>query len=144
MTAVDLATETAEGFVLPPAGIPLDELNSLQATGGKTLHPRHLQQRYDEEVFPFISSAHLACGMHSGDPLLMRRIARELLARNVRLGAHPSYPDVVGFGQKRVEMDDGDLESVILYQLGALGTVVRGLGARLEHVKCHGRLAFDI
>lgn len=145
MNAIDLATETAEGFVLPPAGVPFDDLKNLRlASTGRALHQRHLQARYDEEVWPFLSSAHLACGMHSGDPLLMRRIARELLARNIRLGAHPSYPDVFGFGQQRVAMDGEDLEAVIVYQLGALAAVVSVLGARLEHVKCHGKLAFDI
>jgi UPF0271 protein len=143
--AIDIATETAEGFSLPPFGIPLHDLRQLVLTSsGRRLHARQFQERFDEDVFPHISSAHLACGVHSGDPVLIRNTAKNLIARGVRLGAHPSYPDAFNFGQERLDLSTDELEAVLLYQFGALDSVVSGVGGRLDHVKCHGALAFDI
>lgn len=142
--AVDLATETAEQFFLPPLGVPLDDLKRLQLSSGDTLHPRHLQMRSDDEVLPYVSSVHLACGLHSGDPITMARTASVLHAKGVELGAHPSYPDLFRFGQHRVGLSSEDLTSVILYQFGALAAVLRSFNAKIDHVKCHGALAFDI
>lgn len=145
MSAIDLATETAEGFVLPPFGIPLEDLAKIElADSRRRFHYRHLQERHDHEVLRYVSSAYLACGAHSGDPVLMRRVAVEAVALGISLGAHPSYPDGFGFGQERVSLRSEDLEAVLLYQLGALASVVRGVGASLKHVKCHGALSFDI
>ena len=142
---IDIATELAEGFALPPFGIPLSDIKRLSLAGtGARLHPRHLQTRFDDEVLPYITSAHLSCDVHSGDPVLIRRVAGDLKSRGVHLGAHPSYPDGFGFGQKRLELTDDELEAVLLYQFGALSAVLKGIGARMEHVKCHGALSFDI
>lgn len=143
--SIDLATETAEGFDLPPFGVPLSDLGGLKlAATGARLHQRHGQPRHDADVFAHVTSAHLGCGLHSGDPSLMRRTAAMLVERGVRLGAHPSYPDLFGFGQRRVEMPHEALVACMLYQLGGLAAVVGQVGARLRHVKCHGALAFDI
>ncbi|MGH8617727.1 MAG: 5-oxoprolinase subunit PxpA [Burkholderiales bacterium] len=141
---IDLATEVAEGFAVPPFGVPLESLAALTLPDGRRLHPRHRSARFDDEVIPHVTSAHLACGVHSGDPLLIRRTAATLVARGIRLGAHPSYPDAFGFGQRRQVMPDEDVKAVLLYQFGALAAILRGIGARMEHVKCHGALAFDV
>jgi UPF0271 protein len=143
--AIDISSEMAEGFVLPPFGIPLEDVASIKIAGtGAAFHRRHLMARYDEDVVPFISSVSLSCGLHSGDPVLLRRTAAKLIGKGIHLGAHPSYPGVFGFGQDRVALPDEDLEAVLLYQFGAVAAVVGSLGARLRHVKCHGPLSMDI
>lgn len=143
--AIDISSEMAEGFVLPPFGIPLEDLKRLKLAGtGEEFHRRHLLARYDEDVVPFISSVSLSCGLHSGDPVLLRRTAAKMIAKGVHIGAHPSYPGVFGFGQDRVTLPDEDLEAVFLYQIGAVAAVVEALGAKLRHVKCHGPLSMDI
>lgn len=143
--AIDISSEMAEGFVLPPFGIPLEDLKSVRLSGtGQPFHHRHLMSRHDEDVVPFISSVSLSCGLHSGDPVLLRRTAASMIERGIHIGAHPSYPGVFGFGQDRIELSDDDLEAVLLYQIGAVAAVVEALGAKLRHVKCHGPLSMDI
>lgn len=141
--AVDLNSQLAEGFVLPPFGVPLQQMETLSiASTGERWHERHSARR--EDVFPFITSASLCCGLHSGDPLLLRQAAQEAIGRGIALGAHPSYPGVFFYGQRRLELSDGDLEAVLLFQLGAAAAVVAGIGGKLRHVKCHGPLSGDV
>jgi len=143
--AIDIATELAEGFALPPGGVPTEVLAGLTLPGsGRRFHARHAAERFDKQVLPVISSAHLACGLHSGDPLTIQRIVPELVARGIQIGAHPAYPDVFNFAQNRVAMDQDELVAVILYQLGALQWVLGAHDRRVRHVKCHGALAFDV
>jgi len=143
--AIDLGTELGEGFALPPGGVPMDILAGLTLPeNGRGFHRRHLLERFDDEVVPVISSAHLACGLHSGDPLVLRRTVASLVARGVQIGAHPSYPDVFNFGQNRVAMSHDELVAVLLYQFGALQGVLAQFGEKVRHVKCHGALAFDV
>jgi len=143
--AVDLSTELAEGFVLPPAGIPVDVLQhtTLPETGAR-FHPRQTMTRADDALLSVISSAYLACGLHSGDPLVLHRLVPKLLERNIQIGAHPSYPGLFNFGQDHVMMTPAELTSVFLYQLGALDGVLRDFGQRIRTVKCHGALYYDV
>ena len=143
--AVDLSTELAEGFILPPAGIPIDVLQhtTLPETGA-SLHPRQTMARADNALLPLISSAYLACGLHSGDPLVLQRLIPKLLARNVQIGAHPSYPGLFNFGQDHITMTQAELTSVLLYQFGALDGMLREFGQRVRTVKCHGALYYDV
>ncbi len=141
---IDIGTELAEGFDLPPGGLPVSFLNGLTLPdNGRGFHRRHGLDRFDEQVLPVITSAHLACGLHSGDPLVIRRIVGALVERGVQLGAHPSYPDVFNFGQDRVDLSHDDLVAVLLYQFGGLQGVLAQFDQRILHVKCHGALAFD-
>jgi UPF0271 protein len=142
---IDLSTELAEGFQLPPCGVPKNILAELELPdSGRRFHPRHSMERFDDDVLSVISSAHLACGLHSGDPLTLRRIVPDLITRGVQLGAHPSYPDIFNFGQDRVSMSSDDLVSVLLYQFGAIAGVLSEFAEKIQHVKCHGALAFDV
>ena len=145
IAAVDLSTELAEGFVLPPAGIPTDVL---QATvipeTGLGFHPRQTMARADDALLGMISSAYLACGLHSGDPLVMHRLIPKLLEKDIQIGAHPSYPDIFNFGQTRIKMSPDELTSVFLYQFGALDGVLRAFGQKIRTVKCHGALYYDV
>ena len=143
--AVDLSTELAEGFVLPPAGIPIDVLKQTTVPEtGLSFHPRQTMQRADDALLPIITSAYLACGLHSGDPLVLRRLIPSLLENKIQIGAHPSYPDIFNFGQTHVAMTPDELVSVFLYQFGALDGVLREFGRRIRTVKCHGALYYDV
>ena len=94
----------------------------------------------DEELFPFVTSANVACGFHAGDPSTMDRTVASALARGVHVGAHPGHADKANFGRIAVEIRADELEQLVLYQVAALDGFVRGRGARLSHVKPHGAL----
>lgn len=142
---IDINSEMAEGFDLPPCGIDLATLESIALPGsGARFHARHGMARFDHEVMPYVSSVSLACGAHSGDPLVLQRTIPTLVMRGIKIGAHPSYPDIFRFGQHRIDMDPSQLEAVILFQLGALGAVLKAHGERIQHVKCHGALQTDV
>ena len=97
---------------------------------------------HDETLVPFLTSANLACGFHGGDPLTMRRTV-ELAARHgVHIGAHPSFPDLVGFGRRVLHASPEEIEADVLYQIAALDGMVRARGLRLHHVKPHGALSW--
>ncbi len=104
-------------------------------------------QRSDLDILPFISSCNIACGFHSGDPLCIMETIQEAIKNKVALGAHPSFPDLQGFGRRNMDLSLKELEYVILYQLSALDGMVKYAGGTLHHVKPHGalynRAAFD-
>lgn len=94
----------------------------------------------DEELLQIVNSANIACGFHAGDPLVMRRTIRAAKAANVDIGAHPSFPDLVGFGRRNMVMAPDELEAAILYQIAALDGMAKAEGTRVVHVKAHGAL----
>lgn len=94
----------------------------------------------DEEIMPFITSASVACGYHGGDPHVMRRTVDLALANGVAVGAHPSLPDLMGFGRRAMALSPQELKDCICYQTGALREFLRVRGAPLQHVKAHGIL----
>ena len=94
----------------------------------------------DEAVITNITSANVACGYHGGDPGVMRRTVRLAREAGVVVGAHPGFPDLVGFGRREMGMGAQDVEDMVLYQIGALAAIAKGEGVRLSHVKPHGAL----
>ena len=94
----------------------------------------------DEEIMPFITSASVACGFHGGDPHVMRKTVSLALKHNVAIGAHPSLPDLMGFGRRVMDVSPHELKDYVCYQTGALREFVRAAGAALQHVKAHGIL----
>jgi UPF0271 protein len=98
----------------------------------------------DEDVMPHIDQANIACGFHGGDPLTIEQTLRLAAAHGVSIGAHPSYPDLVGFGRRSMCMGDDELRSPLLYQIAALDGMAATLGARLDYVKPHGALYNDM
>ncbi|AFZ67341.1 LamB/YcsF family protein [Deinococcus peraridilitoris] len=94
----------------------------------------------DHELFPFLSSVNLACGFHAGDPLTMQRTVALAREHGVAVGAHPGYPDRVGFGRRDLAAGADELYADTLYQIGALQAFVQTGGLRLSHVKPHGAL----
>src|SRR5262249_24942310 len=94
----------------------------------------------DAGLLPYVTSANVACGLHAGDPGTMEATVILALARGVRVGAHPGFPNRETFGRVRVEMSADAIESLVLYQISALDGFVRSRGATLTHVKPHGAL----
>jgi UPF0271 protein len=94
----------------------------------------------DAELLDHISSANIACGFHAGDPLVMAKTVQLALEKGVAVGAHPSYPDLQGFGRRKMDMTPDEIEAMIIYQIGALDGFVRANGAHMTHVKAHGML----
>ncbi|MBI4989865.1 MAG: 5-oxoprolinase subunit PxpA [Rhodocyclales bacterium] len=94
----------------------------------------------DEALLDIVASANIACGFHAGDPPVMRRTVRLARERGVGIGAHVAYPDLQGFGRRRMEMPPGELEAMVIYQIGALSGIAAAEGARVAHVKPHGAL----
>ncbi|MCI0547519.1 MAG: 5-oxoprolinase subunit PxpA [Candidatus Rokubacteria bacterium] len=92
----------------------------------------------DEEVMPHITSANVACGFHAGDPHIMRRTVELALTHGVAVGAHPSLPDLMGFGRRRMDLSPAELKDCHRYQVGALAAFCQAAGTRLQHVKPHG------
>ncbi|HHV7521303.1 TPA: 5-oxoprolinase subunit PxpA [Burkholderia orbicola] len=98
---------------------------------------------HDEALLDYATSANIACGWHAGDAITMRRTAMAVFARDIAIGAHPSYPDRENFGRRSMELDSGELYAGIQYQVGALAGIVTALGTRLSHVKPHGAMYND-
>jgi UPF0271 protein len=101
----------------------------------------HYELGRDEEVVPYISSANVGCGFHGGDPTVMRRTVRLAKANGVAIGAHFGFPDLRGFGRRRIQMDSSDLVNDTIYQIGALQAICGAEGAGISHVKPHGALS---
>lgn len=94
----------------------------------------------DEAVLGSITSANIACGFHAGDPSVMRQTIRMARAAGVAVGAHPGFPDLVGFGRRDMKVTPREAEDFILYQIAAIAGVAAAEGVRLQHVKPHGAL----
>jgi UPF0271 protein len=94
----------------------------------------------DEVLFPFLSSCNIACGFHGGDPLHMRRTVQLAIRHGVRIGAHPGYADLAGFGRRPQTLSKAELTALLVYQIGALRAMCESLGAQLTYVKPHGAL----
>ena len=115
MPAIDLNSDVGEGYGAWPGGP-------------------------DEELMPMLSSVNIACGAHAGDPLAMRRTCELAQLHGCAIGAQVSYPDLVGFGRRFMDMQPGDLEATVLYQIGALEAFARVAGTTVRYVKPHGAL----
>jgi UPF0271 protein len=94
----------------------------------------------DEKIIKFISSANIAAGFHAGDPLVLARTVALAKSNGVAVGAHPGYPDLLGFGRRNLETAPGEIKSYVLYQIGATEAFARAAGMKLQHVKPHGAL----
>jgi UPF0271 protein len=94
----------------------------------------------DAAIMPLITSANIACGFHGGDPATIRRTVRLAVDNGVAIGAHPSLPDIQGFGRRVMKISPQDMYDLVVYQAGAVEAFARAAGAKLHHVKCHGAL----
>lgn len=98
----------------------------------------------EEELMPYIQSCNIACGAHAGDDNLMRKMVKLAIKHEVKIGAHPSYPDKLNFGRKRLNMKNDLLMQSIQDQIYNLKTIIDELGGTLHHIKPHGALYNDI
>jgi UPF0271 protein len=96
--------------------------------------------RHEAALMEYVTSANIACGGHAGDEASMERTARLAIARGVRIGAHPGYPDRANFGRIAIPMPPAEIERMVRRQIERLDAVVRSLGGRVVHVKPHGAL----
>lgn len=94
----------------------------------------------DAEVIPHISSANVACGFHASDPLVMSKTVTLARQHHVAVGAHPGFPDLVGFGRRNMNVSPAELKAMVQYQIGALQAFCKAQGAVLQHVKPHGAM----
>nr|WP_225927509.1 5-oxoprolinase subunit PxpA [Pseudomonas ekonensis] len=98
----------------------------------------------DAEVMPFIDCANIACGFHAGDPGIMRKTVSLALSHGVKVGAHPAYQDLVGFGRRSMAYSAQELQDILHYQIGALDGICRAQGGRVSYVKPHGAMYNDM
>ena len=94
----------------------------------------------DEDVIPMISSANIACGFHAGDPAVMKRTIAIAKEAGVAIGAHPGFPDLIGFGRRNMDASLEEIKDYVTYQVGALQAFAISMGLKLQHVKPHGAL----
>jgi UPF0271 protein len=94
----------------------------------------------DEEVIQYVSSANIACAWHAGDPSVMDRTVEMAVEHGVGVGAHPSYPDLLGFGRRNMDCTMEDVRNYVVFQVGALQAFCNVYGTKLQHVKPHGAL----
>jgi len=94
----------------------------------------------DDALLGLVTSSNIACGFHAGDPRVMERTVKDCIARGIELGAHPGYPDLVGFGRRLIEATEDEIRTDVLYQIGALDAFARANGGTISHVAPHGRM----
>jgi len=94
----------------------------------------------DAALLSVVTSANIACGFHAGDPSTIRRTVKRAVTHDVAIGAHPSLPDLQGFGRRRMEITPDEAYDLTLYQVGAVAAFAHAAGGRMHHVKPHGAL----
>lgn len=94
----------------------------------------------DEAILTYVTSANIACGFHAGDPGVMKKTVRLALQHHVAIGAHPGFPDLVGFGRRDMAVSPEEAYDMTVYQIGALQAFVQAEGGTMHHVKPHGAL----
>jgi len=92
----------------------------------------------DEQILSIVSSANIACGFHAGDPLNILSTLKQAATQNVSVGAHVSYPDLVGFGRRNMDLSYDELYADVLYQISALQGLAQVAGTKVTYVKPHG------
>ena len=95
---------------------------------------------HDAALIPILTSANIACGFHAGDPGVMRATVALARQHGTAVGAHPGFPDLVGFGRREMNATPREVEDLVAYQIGALAAIAAAQGVRLAHVKPHGAL----
>ena len=95
---------------------------------------------YDEQAMPFVTSINVACGFHASDPDNMAKTLKLARQNGTAVGAHPGFPDLVGFGRRALAMTPAEVKHAVMYQIGALDAFCRAEGIKMQHVKAHGAL----
>lgn len=95
---------------------------------------------HDAEMMDFVSSVNIACGFHAGDATTIRKTVETAIKKGVAIGAHPSFPDLQGFGRREMKLSSQEIFDIVLYQVSAIKGICEAFGAKLHHVKPHGAL----
>lgn len=95
----------------------------------------------DEENMAYLSSVNIACGLHAGDPLVMRETVELAIKNDIAIGAHPGFPDLQGFGRRKMDLKPQEAKNFVIYQIAALDGFIRIAGKKLTHVALHGALS---
>ncbi|MEH6824340.1 MAG: 5-oxoprolinase subunit PxpA [Motiliproteus sp.] len=98
----------------------------------------------DAEVMQYIDQANIACGFHAGDPLVMQQTLALAKANRVTVGAHPGYPDLVGFGRRSLQCQPAEVAALLQYQIAAIDGMAKSQGLEIAYVKPHGALYNDM
>ena len=98
----------------------------------------------DDQVMPFIDQANVACGFHAGDPIVMKKTLLSAKRHNVVVGAHPSYPDLAGFGRRSMNLPPVEIIAIVQYQIAALAGMANNIDMPITYVKPHGALYNDM
>ena len=112
---------------------------NLNADLGESFGPWRMGS--DGAMLGIVNSANVACGYHAGDPVVMLKTVALARDNGVSVGAHPGFPDLQGFGRRRMDLPGDELEAMLIYQIGALDACARAQGLRVTHVKPHGALS---
>lgn len=94
----------------------------------------------DATLIDYVSSINIACGFHAGDASVIRKTVETAIEKRITIGAHPSFPDLQGFGRREMKMSSREIFDIILYQVAAVKGICEAFGTRLHHVKPHGAL----
>ena len=94
----------------------------------------------DDKIIPLISSANVACGFHAGDPVVLSDTIKMAKDAGIEAGAHPGFPDLMGFGRRNMAVSPAEAKAYVTYQIGALDAFAKANGMKLQHVKPHGAL----
>ena len=94
----------------------------------------------DEDIIQYVTTANVACGWHAGDPMVMDKVVRMAKERGVMVGAHPGYPDLMGFGRRKMVLSFQEVKNYVKYQIGALSAFTQSQGMKLQHVAPHGAM----
>lgn len=92
------------------------------------------------EIAKFMSSVNISAGFHAGDAMSIKKALLFAKENNLAVGAHIGYPDISGFGQRTMELDNEEIEALVLYQVGAIQAFAKSMGLEIEHVRCHGAM----
>jgi UPF0271 protein len=134
---LDLSADIGEGYGVYPA--PMQPWRANMQRGGEIV-PSVANFPSPHRIMKLVSSVSLACGFHGGDPLLIKEYIEVAAQTGCGVGAHPSFPDRAGFGNRYMEIPGRELKAIIQYQLGAVAGFLAIRRLPLHHVKCHGAL----
>lgn len=104
----------------------------------------HWKMANDAKVMALVQQANIACGFHAGDPDVMAQTLSSAIENGVQIGAHPSYPDLQGFGRRSIKLSAEEIKHCILFQVSALDGMAQSLGGTVEYIKPHGALYNDM
>ena len=92
------------------------------------------------EVAKYMSSINISAGFHAGDPLSIKKAIEFAREHHVAIGAHIGFPDIAGFGNRKMQLSEEEIEALVVYQIGAISSFASTRGLEIEHVRCHGAM----